>query len=131
VRLVLPMPVELIESHPHVTGNRGRVALQRGPLVYCVEQADNPGADAWDLALPEDPEFSLDKIQIGDQQVVGLRTAGVAATLREWQNLLYSPYAGSDAAEIRTGPITAIPYYAWANREAGPMQVWIPVAAKP
>ena len=131
IRLVLPMPVEWIESHPRVLSNHGRIALQRGPLIYCVEQADSTGVDVRDLALPEETRFRIDQMQIGDQRVVTLHSTAVAAALDEWQDGLYAPYAGSEAAEIRTVPLTAIPYYAWANREAGPMAVWLPVNPRP
>ncbi|MEJ7815303.1 MAG: hypothetical protein WKF53_09010 [Rubrobacter sp.] len=53
----LPIPVRRVECHPYVTENTGRVALMRGPLLYCVEQADNLGVDLRDLVL-EDATFS-------------------------------------------------------------------------
>jgi uncharacterized protein len=127
LRLVLPMPVEWIESHPHVIGNRGRVALQRGPLVYCVEQADNPGVDPWDLVLPEDADFAAERLAIAGHDVIALRTTALAEETAEWDDTLYGPFRGSDGAEYRPVPLAAIPYYAWANREAGPMAVWLPV----
>jgi hypothetical protein len=131
VRLVLPMPVEHIESHPHVTSNRGRIALQRGPLVYCIEHADNPGADAWDLALPDDPSFKLERLDIAGHTVIALKTDALARSMEDWSGALYAPYAAENADDFAPATLTAIPYYAWANREAGPMQVWIPVVSEP
>ncbi len=127
IRLVLPMPVEWIESHPHVSNNHGRVALQRGPLVYCVEQADHSSADVWDLALLEDTEFNLDRLEIDGHAVIALKADAVASQTEDRQETLYAPYHGTDESEFIGASITAIPYYAWANREPGPMQVWLPV----
>jgi len=129
VRLVLPMPVECIESHPHVTSNRGRVALQRGPLVYCIEQADNPNGDAWDLALTDDSTFSTERLEIAGHSVIALRTDGLVRNANAWADALYAPYAPENSEDFSPATLTAIPYYAWANREAGPMQVWIPVVS--
>ena len=130
IRLVLPMPVEWIESHPHVLNNRGRVALQRGPFIYCVEQADNPGADVWDLELSENSEFQLENLTIAGHQVVALRGDALAPRVDEWDDVLYAPYRTAEAADYRTVPICAIPYYAWANRDAGPMLVWLRVMSE-
>jgi DUF1680 family protein len=59
VRLALPMPVRYEECHPYVAENAGRVALMRGPLLYCVEQVDNPGLDLRDIVLLEEASFSV------------------------------------------------------------------------
>src|SRR5919205_121063 len=58
VHLTLPMPVRRIACHPYVTENRGRVAIMRGPLLYCVEEADNPGFDLRDVVLPAHATFT-------------------------------------------------------------------------
>ena len=127
LRLILPMPVEWVESHPHVIGNQGRIALQRGPLVYCVEQADNASLDPWDLALPFDAEFEAAEQLIEGHRVVALQTEAVVRRDDEWNSALYRPYVGADAAANEPAILTAIPYYAWANRAPGPMAVWLPV----
>ncbi len=127
VRLALPMTIEKVESHPHVLANRNRVALRRGPLVYCIEQADNPDADVWDMALPADVELSaeFDPDLLGG--IVTLKGQALARDAEEWEGALYAPYRQESRAGYRPVALTAIPYYAWANREPGPMQVWIPV----
>jgi DUF1680 family protein len=126
IRLNLPMPVERIVSHPHVLGNWGRVALRRGPLVYCLEQADHPDADVWDILLHAyvelTPEFVPDLLG----GVIVLKGRSVAIDSDGWDELLYSPQETAITADTRPVDITAIPYYAWANRQAGPMQVWLP-----
>jgi len=131
VRLVFPMPVRMLQSHPHVLNNRGRVALQRGPLIYCIEQADNVGTDVWDVLLTEDetalkPQFVPDLLN----GVVVLRGQALAQRTSEeykWNTRLYTPYAPLDPSNVRPAEITAIPYYAWANRKPGPMLVWLPI----
>ncbi len=125
VHLALPMPVRRVVSHPRVSDTRGSVALMRGPLVYCLEHADNPGTDIRAVALPPSAAF-VPEWQPGLLGGVAiLRGSGEAA---EWPDTLYS---SGDAAPPPTGqtvPVTAIPYYAWANREPGPMRVWLPIA---
>ena len=127
LRLVLPMPVEWIESHPCVLNNHGRVALQRGPLIYCLEQIDNPSADVWDIMLPEEAEFRMETKRIGDHEVVALTTEALSPNTDERKEALYAPYSSRDASDYGPTAVTAVPYYAWANRKEGPMLVWIPV----
>lgn len=127
VRLELPMPVRRVECHPYVAENVGRVALMRGPLLYCVEGADNPGLDPRHVVLPAAGEIShaYQPDLLGG--VVALTfDATVAAPDRGWPRRLYCT-AGAGAEEPRDGrvAVTAIPYLAWANREASPMQVWL------
>lgn len=126
VTLDLGMTTQRVESHPHILGNRGRVALQRGPLIYCIEQADHPTSDVWDIALPESeplvPEFQPDLLG----GVTVLKATGIASDATEWDGALYAPYVGHSEMETHSVPLVAIPYFAWANRDAGPMQVWIP-----
>jgi hypothetical protein len=120
VELSLPMPVERIEAHPRVRANAGRVALQRGPLVYCLEEIDN-GANLPDIALPRDASLSAgyDEETLGG--VVIIRGDGLRRAPDGWDGTLHRP-VGSDMAGV---PITAVPYFAWANRGLGEMLVWI------
>ena len=131
VRLSLPMPVRRVECHPYVADNAGQVALLRGPLLYCVEGADNPGLDPRDLVLPAGGDLSaaFQPDLLGG--VVTLR--GPAAVLPpgdSWEGRLYrTPQPGGQEpagpAEPRSVEVSAIPYYGWANRQPGPMQVWL------
>jgi len=111
------MPVTRLASRPEVDANRGRVALQRGPLVYCVEGADN-GGQAWNLIVPEHTAFDTASLRIANERIVAL-TASVPV-------LTVAP----DGRSARTSPrrMTAIPYYAWANRGRNGMQVWLPTS---
>ncbi|GHO47899.1 glycoside hydrolase family 127 protein [Ktedonospora formicarum] len=125
VELVLPLAMRAVTSHPHVSNNNGRVALLRGPLLYCVEQADHQ-ADVWDITLPRQFEWSehFDANLLGG--VVTAQTQALAHTDQGWQGQLYRPY-GQEQPTYTPTQLTAIPYYAWANREPGPMQVWLPI----
>ena len=107
VTLDLPMPVRRVVANEQVEADRGRVALMRGPLVFCVEGADVDGGKVSDLVLPDDAPLG-DRIS---QRSVG-RSAG-----DYWRR----------PTRRRTGAtaFTAIPYYAWANRGKGEMAVWL------
>jgi DUF1680 family protein len=125
VRLELPVPVRRVECHPWVANNHGRVALARGPLVYCLEGVDHPGRDLRDLVLPTGAELepSFDPELLGGVAMV--RAAGLAAPPAGWAERLYRrATAGGPRSTAEPVPLRAIPYYAWANREPGPMQVW-------
>jgi DUF1680 family protein len=127
VRLTLPMPVRRIEAHPYVTEDAGRVALMRGPLLYCVEQADNPGIELRDVVLRDGAEFAETYRPELLGGVVSL-TAPVSLVSpgSEWTGQLYrTAGAGTDDGRGKEVEITAIPYYAWANREPGRMRVWL------
>jgi hypothetical protein len=131
LRLHLPMPVRLIESHPNVLENAGRVAVARGPLLYCVEQEDCPGGvPPRDLVLtPSGGELRLDQRPDLLGGVVALMGTGRAANSADgWQDRLYrtcGEAASVPASGVAEAAITAIPYYAWANRAPGAMQVWL------
>ncbi len=114
VELNLPMPVRQVLSHPLVKANVGRAAIERGPLVYCVEAVDNQG-HALNLSLPEVNEFSVEHRLDLLGGVTVIHGRGVANR-------------GEDQGEAATAEVqlTAIPYYAWANRQMGEMAVWLP-----
>lgn len=109
------MPVIRINSRQELTQNKDRVAFQRGPMLYCVEGVDNDGA-AWNVIMPEDVRLAPQTHQILNEKVIALKgTAPVLVTSRDGK---------SAQTELRT--VTAIPYYAWANRGKSEMQVWLP-----
>jgi DUF1680 family protein len=118
----MAMPVQRLYAHPKVSADRGRVALQRGPIVYCLEEADNgPNLDS--ILLPRDAPFesSFQADLLGG--VVILRARGV----REGNDVSDPrdvPYS-SRVLPIQGIEMTAVPYFAWDNREAGDMLVWI------
>ncbi len=125
VELSLDMPVVRMEAHPAVKEDLGHVALQRGPIVYCIEQADQK-ARVTDIALPMTSSITIEKKPKLLGGVVVLKTEGVVSDTSPWGHALYRP-----VAQPQTVKLTAIPYYAWDNREPGPMRVWLPVVPQP
>jgi DUF1680 family protein len=117
----LEITPHLLAASPRVESTRGSLAVWCGPFVYCFEGIDNPDVgDLRDLALTDDATFGPvpGPAVLGD--VVALR--GAAAALEP--DRLYRPVASSPGA-TRPVTITAIPYYAWANRGPSPMTIWV------
>lgn len=127
VEMDMDMPVELIESDPRVRENLGSVAIQRGPVVYCVENIDNPGIPVRDLAVA--PKASL-KTEFQPALLGGVETIVFKGSyLPEGTDRgpLYRPLDAYKQVKEKEALITAIPYYAWANRGLSRMVVWIPL----
>ena len=118
------MPVRLLGSHPRVREDFGCAAIARGPVIYCVESVDNPGVDVQNLMLPPDPEFEFefDPDLLGGVGVIRFDALEVTGSGPLYQNL--------NERELDLDPcrVTAIPYYAWANRGGSSMLVWFPIA---
>ena len=128
VRVNLPMPVVRLANHPRVAENTGRVALRRGPLLYCVEAADHPVGDVRDFVLPDDaPVVPAYRPDLLDGVVVLTADAELESAAPGWEGALYRTLESleGDRAGRSSVTMTAIPYYAWANRGAGPMAVWL------
>ncbi|MGG6310988.1 glycoside hydrolase family 127 protein [Paenibacillus macerans] len=121
VELKLAMPVTRMHSHPLVRANAGKVALQRGPLVYCLEQADN-GEHLHELVLPQASELSAEREDGPLGRIVTVRAKAVRVSERGWSGGLYSPSAQPSE---QPAALKFIPYYAWANRGEGEMTVWV------
>jgi uncharacterized protein len=128
VELDFPMEPRLIEAHPWIESTRGAVAIERGPLVYCVEQADHPDASIADLEIDTEAPLESSWVSGRLEGVTVVRGAGWAVDTRPWANQLYRPLGAPKPARRRV-TLTAVPYYAWANREPGAMRVWIPRGA--
>lgn len=120
VTLDLPMPVERLSAHPEVQVDQGHIALRRGPLIYCLEQCDQT-EPLHRLVLPSTADLSshVEPDLLGG--VVVLRGTAAAMVDTDWEDTLYRP----QPPDTRPAPITAIPYYAWDNREPGAMRVWL------
>ncbi|HLG77512.1 MAG TPA: beta-L-arabinofuranosidase domain-containing protein [Ktedonobacteraceae bacterium] len=127
ITIMLPLKVRLLESHPHVTSNNGRVAIVRGPLVYCVEQTDHGSVDVWDIVLPDRPQWEIRRQEQLLGGIVTLHTQAYQQVEKEWSGQLYRSCSQDMHDDYQPIQITAVPYFAWANREAGPMQVWLPL----
>lgn len=122
VELSLPMPVEKMAAHPKVLEAAGKIALQRGPVVYCLEEADN-GKDLYNLAISPETEFTPEFAGDFPGQVVVLKGEAFRTVTTGWENELYRPYS----VRWEKVKITAVPYYTWGNRQPGEMRVWIRV----
>lgn len=129
IELRLPMPVERVESHPFAVDNQNRVALMRGPILYCVEAVDHPGVDVRLFALPDQAALTVDfdpTLAGGVSVIRG--EAVIPETDLAWNGTaLYRRHADAPAAAVtfKRTPLKAIPYFAWANRDPGPMVVWL------
>jgi len=111
IELNLPMPIRRVQAHQKVKDNRGRTAVERGPVVYCFEGADNPKGVA-NLILP--PDAKLQSEYHGDL-LGGIVTITGRGQIRQ---------AGKKSVEDID--VVAIPYYAWAHRGKNEMAVWMP-----
>jgi len=123
IQLNLPMPVRRVVANDLVAADRGRTAIQRGPLVYAAEWVDNPGGKVRNLMLPESEKLTAEYKPDLLNGVVVVRGKAVALA-----------YAADGKVAEHEQDFTAIPYYAWANRGRGQMIVWLPdtqAAAKP
>jgi len=122
VELRLPMTPMLMEAHPRVEADRWQVAIQRGPIVYCLEESDQP-APLTHLAIRRDHPLH----SIREPEMLGgiVMVEGMAELLdsdESWRDVLYRPLR-----DRALQPFRAIPYYAWDHRRPCPMRVWMPV----
>jgi DUF1680 family protein len=126
VRFNLPMDTRLTAADDRVDAVRGCVAVERGPIVYAIEEVDQPdGVPLEDISVsadgPRDIEYRPDFL--GGVVVVHLEGMVRAHTVVKW------PYGAPRTAGTQPGdkvPIVAVPYFAWGNRSVGPMRVWLP-----
>jgi hypothetical protein len=115
IELTLPMPIRRVVANEAVKADRGRVALQRGPLVYCAEWPDNPEGHVRNLLLPDDARLTAEPRPNLLNGVTVIRGKAFGLSFDEQGKVLKRPQE-----------FVAIPYYAWANRGRGEMTVWIP-----
>src|SRR3972149_2214774 len=119
------MPARLIEANPLVEEARNQVAIERGPIVYCLESLDLPkGVRVQDVTIPADAELTarFEPKLLGGVTVV--ETTTIAKPSGNWSGQLYRPLSRERQREIR---VRFIPYYAWSNRGPSEMSVWLPV----
>ena len=113
IRLSLPMPVRRVLCDQRVEANRGRVALQRGPLVYCAEWPDNNG-NVFNLLLPDEACLEAEYKDDLLGGVVVVSTGALALQAEETGSVTQTQQQ-----------LVSIPYYAWAHRGSGEMAVWL------
>ena len=111
----LPMDIKRVSSRAEVKANVERVAIQRGPIIYCVEGIDNDGR-SMNIVLPKNATFHEVSQTILTEKVVAIQTEATVLKVSE------------DGSEISTQKkiISAVPYYIWNNRGPGQMLVWLP-----
>ena len=146
VTLELDLAPRLTRPDPRVDAARGCVAIERGPLVYCLEQADHPGGGLDGIVIDATRPLVAEHRPglLGGVTTVAASGYRRAVPASGWWPYPSGPADGAgrvtcdgadDSADrtVASGPVqlTAIPYYTWANRDAGAMRVWIPVFAPP
>lgn len=119
IELDLPIPVRRVVSHPEVKENAGKIALVRGPIVYCAEWVDNGGSVS-NLFLADDAEMSVEHREDFLNGLTVIKGKATAVFGGE----------GEDSVLKKEQEFVAIPYYAWAHRGPGEMAVWLPQEEK-
>ncbi|MDD4991731.1 MAG: glycoside hydrolase family 127 protein [Paludibacter sp.] len=115
VEVHFDMEPRTVKAHPAVEADRGKIAIERGPIVYCAEWPDND-FNIFSIILNKKPEFS---VQSKPELLYGINTIQTDA-----QSLSYDVQGRLVAKDVK---LTMIPYYAWAHRGSGDMAVWLPV----
>jgi DUF1680 family protein len=125
IELELPMPVTLLEAHPLVEESRNQVAVQRGPIVYCLESNDLPaGVRMENVVLPLESRLAPRRMEIGGADLRALSGQALDLARPPWKP--GQLYRKIDQAAPRRIDATLIPYYAWGNRGDTEMMVWLP-----
>ena len=121
VSIHFDMPVRTVKANGHVVDDRGRVAVERGPLVYCAEGADNKDFSIFNFLMPRQPRFNVAEHTINTKQ--SAQTFSVKAITVGGQ-VVDTNQQGE--ASVKPATLTMIPYYAWNHRGPGLMEVWMP-----
>jgi DUF1680 family protein len=115
IEINMPMPIRQLTAHENVKNIKGRVALERGPIVYCVEWLDNNVENIFNLFIDENAEL---KSEYRENMLNGIVV--ITGTIHYLQKSKINDYV----EKIDTN-FLAIPYYAWANRGKGNMTIWM------
>ncbi|MEG1847744.1 MAG: glycoside hydrolase family 127 protein [Lachnospiraceae bacterium] len=120
------MPVRYTVAHPLVEENTNQAAIERGPLVYCMESPDVNVTTLDDIYLDLDTTFSPEKIEIQERSMTAL--AGTGYCMKHEKDRLPTLYRTLRYEGLTPIPIHLIPYFAWDNRGFGEMKIWLPIA---
>lgn len=124
IELELDLKTKLMEANPLVEESRNQTAVQRGPIVYCLEGIDIEGKSAIDdIIIPADIQLKAEKDLVAGYPVYVLKGTAKANTQSSWRNTLYRE-VNTNTTDVN---IKLIPYYAWGNREKSDMTVWMPI----
>ena len=118
----MPMRTRLVEANPLVEESRGQVAVQRGPVVYCLESNDLNGVSIDDIAIPLDAKFTPVDMTIDGSHIKALEGEVINRAEASWKGQLYREVT----TKKNTVKVRLIPYYAWGNRGKSEMTVWMP-----
>lgn len=122
VSINMPMRTRIVEANPLVEESRGQVAVQRGPIVYCLESNDLGGLSIDDIAIPLDAKFTLVDMTIDGSRIKALEGEVINRSEASWKGQLYR----EATAKKQMVKVRLIPYYAWGNRGKSEMTVWMP-----
>ena len=123
VELMLDMPVRMTQAHPFVEECVGQVAVERGPLVYCMETPDVEASSLDQVLIDPAAEADVQMIEVEGRRIPALQMT--ARLHKPWTEELYQEYEEEEPEKVR---IQMIPYFAWDNRGAdGEMRIWTPV----
>ncbi len=114
--LILPMPIQQVKGNSKIEATADRYALQRGPLIYCLEGKDQPDERILSVYVPKDADFAS---QYEPNLLGGVQTISFAGSL-------VNKKTAPDQGELTPLMLKAIPYFAWANRGKDNMLVWLP-----
>jgi DUF1680 family protein len=134
VRLTFDDSVQIIAANPLLRENGGRVAVQRGPLVYCGEDLDQDGTSILQSALQLDPTAPGGNVRVEKRPdllggVTVLKIPGTAWEAALADEPLYSPWQSLMSRPKKPVEVTLVPFYTFANREPSAMAVWLPYQA--
>ena len=126
---MLPLEPRFTVADRRLDAARGAVAVEYGPLVYCLEAVDNPGRRLDDLTI--DTAVAPEVVPV-DGPLGAIATIRTGGRVRPRTGASWWPYGrASVPAGDKTGqsiPLTEVPYYTWGNREPGAMRIWVPTA---
>jgi DUF1680 family protein len=117
IEYVLPMEIRKVGSRPEIKENTARIALQRGPVIYCVEGADNNGK-VWNIVSSQESSWKIEPYNVVDEPIVSLVASLPVVEVDKVVNRI----------QMINKPVRAIPYYTWCNRGSNPMQIWLPTS---
>lgn len=120
IAIEFSMNIQFIEANPKVRENAGKVTIQRGPLVYCIEETDN-GSELADVTITDETGFSTEYDDSILDGVIVIKGQGVRSDTSTWSKQLYRPVQNSK----KPIDLKAVPYFLWGNRSPGEMLVWV------
>lgn len=125
VELDMDLTPRLTIAHTKVEEDLNQVAVERGPLVYCVETMDSEAKDLGRIMIPVNAKFEESRMTIKGHELVTLETEGLTFEDDEWydEDALYQTL---DDTEVKPVKFRMIPYFAWDNRGMGEMIIWLP-----